>query len=838
MSSAQGSARRFSWLLDLTLVALAVLLTRPAPERVGGAFAVPGALLEVEYAEGAGLASDLQRVAERIEARKELALVFRWLESPAALAVEAPRGGLELSLGPGPAAPTLRLSDTGARLTQGPNVVAEQLWGQSPPRRVALEWSPQGYALTVDASLVGERVAGAPPAGPARLTLQAGASIAALECGTTRGETRRVVAAPAASGWQRTLWAGAVALAGSVSLRLWWSVLRRRRAAARGFKHRPDSETALLGRGAGLIAALVLVVGLPLLLKRQNAERLQPPEPCTQESFRADAPRLVAPGRPYAIGERRDGDFRLEAVVDLHDGAALDLLLRAGLPRIDQQILVGLSAAEEFPAGVGRNLGLFLDFVPAAGDLVRLPTGRPLRLRVECRAEFTEAFVDERALGRVRDLDLRAGRLAFHALSGTATVSELSITPLGQPRALSGWLTRWMGGLVVLLLAGLFTILHWGRCGWGGLTWLWPLAALIFPQAPEELRGGALLVAGLLLAPLAPPGRRCLVWATGLVLLLATACALAERPVAISAEALNALRPVDVTGPALAHEALWARHPLGRRFNPYLRLQDFRDRFVSQQRPPGALRLVTLGSSSTFGYGVKAGETWSAQLERILRQQWPERSVEVVNAGVPGATAERLRSFLDGVLLPLQPDLVIIDLSFNDQSWANRADERAHFAAMSSTGIGPLERWLELWRVQWRLRSFLSYSAELNRGEAPDPRDVERFETEPAGRFGASLRDMIQSCREANVAVLLVQEPRRPGDSLRSLQAFHAAMAAVGEECAVRVVSPQAALDEIGPTSFLDMVHPTAPGHLILARSIAAELLAWPAWLPQARGFR
>jgi phospholipase/lecithinase/hemolysin len=68
-----------------------------------------------------------------------------------------------------------------------------------------------------------------------------------------------------------------------------------------------------------------------------------------------------------------------------------------------------------------------------------------------------------------------------------------------------------------------------------------------------------------------------------------------------------------------------------------------------------------------------------------------------------------------------------------------------------------------------------------------------------------------------------VQEPRRKGLGV-SLADFHAAMAELGRELGVPVVSPQAALDAAQEPVFLDAVHPTPEGHAIIARAIAAAL--------------
>ena len=83
----------------------------------------------------------------------------------------------------------------------------------------------------------------------------------------------------------------------------------------------------------------------------------------------------------------------------------------------------------------------------------------------------------------------------------------------------------------------------------------------------------------------------------------------------------------------------------------------YRGPVASIERTPGVLRIVTLGSCSTFGRGVAYEDTYSARLERRLR----ERGVraEVLDGGVVGTTIvqglERYRHLFSAY----RPDIVI-----------------------------------------------------------------------------------------------------------------------------------------------------------------------------------
>ena len=64
-------------------------------------------------------------------------------------------------------------------------------------------------------------------------------------------------------------------------------------------------------------------------------------------------------------------------------------------------------------------------------------------------------------------------------------------------------------------------------------------------------------------------------------------------------------------------------------------------------------------SSDLYGTGAASGEDWPSRLARL--SGWT-----VVNAGVPGETAERARDRIEAVLTKYQPALVIIEIGGND----------------------------------------------------------------------------------------------------------------------------------------------------------------------------
>ena len=91
----------------------------------------------------------------------------------------------------------------------------------------------------------------------------------------------------------------------------------------------------------------------------------------------------------------------------------------------------------------------------------------------------------------------------------------------------------------------------------------------------------------------------------------------------------------------------------------------FRGREPLSDRASGDLRVLSLGNSLTFGKGVADDETYPAQLEHQLREQYGPR-VEVINAGIGAFTIRQYVAFVEHKLAELEPDLLVIGMQWLD----------------------------------------------------------------------------------------------------------------------------------------------------------------------------
>jgi lysophospholipase L1-like esterase len=104
-------------------------------------------------------------------------------------------------------------------------------------------------------------------------------------------------------------------------------------------------------------------------------------------------------------------------------------------------------------------------------------------------------------------------------------------------------------------------------------------------------------------------------------------------------------------------------------------------------RQPNTRRLLLMGDSQTFGFGVLDHETYAVRLQELLAAAYPESDIQVVNAGVPGYGTVDHILWLRKHGQEVDPDLVVVQfLSVNDFK-INRGS--AHVRALLDSGAAP-----------------------------------------------------------------------------------------------------------------------------------------------------
>lgn len=128
----------------------------------------------------------------------------------------------------------------------------------------------------------------------------------------------------------------------------------------------------------------------------------------------------------------------------------------------------------------------------------------------------------------------------------------------------------------------------------------------------------------------------------------------------------------------------WEGNPNFRSPEYTLNAFGFRDTAFQRRKPRGRIRIALLGDSITFGLGVHQPDSiYAARLEKMLQA---DGAIDVYNFGVPGYNTWQEFVQLQRVVMPYQPDYLLLGFFFND---ADGLTEMPTAAGIVSTTPAP-----------------------------------------------------------------------------------------------------------------------------------------------------
>jgi len=251
-----------------------------------------------------------------------------------------------------------------------------------------------------------------------------------------------------------------------------------------------------------------------------------------------------------------------------------------------------------------------------------------------------------------------------------------------------------------------------------------------------------------------------------------------------------------------------------------------RDREIGPCRSD-VFRILLLGDSVTFGHGQPIEATLGRELERVLSSD--ERTVEVINAGVPGWSTRQQRLFYEEDGVRLCPDLVLVGFVLNDVTELQRGViEIGVDRGLAVTGAITwlAERTATVAGLKGLYATYFDPARReigvvknlVHRADAPEVRHA----MELVERELTLLRDLAAERADAFGLVLF---PFRFQLLAEGLDAPQAELTRFAQEQGIPVLDTLPVLRTHPPASVLmDHDHFTARGHRIVAQTIAAWL--------------
>ncbi len=240
-------------------------------------------------------------------------------------------------------------------------------------------------------------------------------------------------------------------------------------------------------------------------------------------------------------------------------------------------------------------------------------------------------------------------------------------------------------------------------------------------------------------------------------------------------------------------------------------------------------RILALGNSCTFGWGVTDEETYVAQLESLLGGAY-----QVINGGIPGYSSFQGKRFFEHELASLRPDVVLICYAWNDH-WAAAnqiADKDQEFPPGAVIALQNLLSRFQSYRL---LKKVLLATVESDPDSLFDrSRPVYRVGAED---FGQNLRAICRQAALRQAVPVLLTSPIAsvhiyyPAGSRSPMHRFHERYNELIREVAraegVGLVDLALEFDhynDLYDDARRDPIHFNAKGHRVVAQAIALFL--------------
>ncbi len=277
---------------------------------------------------------------------------------------------------------------------------------------------------------------------------------------------------------------------------------------------------------------------------------------------------------------------------------------------------------------------------------------------------------------------------------------------------------------------------------------------------------------------------------------------------------------------------------------------------LTQPKEPGALRILFMGDSSVYGFGVLESKAFP-YLTRDMLAEKLDRKVEVANAAVPGYSSTQCRIFFEDNLAKIRPDVVVIAALWSDLMPTQWTDEQL-LRRFSSAGY----RFNKSARLLMRHSSLFKLLEARIVSARPIPENRQLFwqnilegsdegrQRVSAAQHAKNLRAICERCKRENIAVALLVLPYNyylkykaneekseknarttdgsPGSGDPNLIKLLKNYRTASEEystafCNMQDIHRRYPLDKTKDL-FLDTIHPSVSGHALIAKELSAQL--------------
>ena len=173
-------------------------------------------------------------------------------------------------------------------------------------------------------------------------------------------------------------------------------------------------------------------------------------------------------------------------------------------------------------------------------------------------------------------------------------------------------------------------------------------------------------------------------------------------------------------------------------------------------------RILTIGDSFTYCPYVNNQDTWQAILERKIKNEYPDKKIQVLNAGVAGYTITDELEYLKEKGIKTKPDLIILGIYTNDVDDLN-PEKREVYARIKQKQIvsgfwAPFRNIAKKtaffsWLEEIRARTFAGKIKQIKKEQSKE------INSSNLARYLVKLDEFIQYAEKNNFELLVVLFP-------------------------------------------------------------------------------
>jgi lysophospholipase L1-like esterase len=243
--------------------------------------------------------------------------------------------------------------------------------------------------------------------------------------------------------------------------------------------------------------------------------------------------------------------------------------------------------------------------------------------------------------------------------------------------------------------------------------------------------------------------------------------------------------------------------------------------------PAQTLRILSLGDSRTFGWGLSEAETYSGRLQQLLQQQFGSgKRVEVINAGVNAWSYPQMLAYFRLTGLRFHPDVVVLAGANLWTQFSENSSPEFVKRFMLRVQLKNLLRRFAIYHyvVEVKLKKF--YEQHRAKFIPVDPRQdpffKEQQQKDPDTLFGSAIGELCRLALTNHVKPLLLYLPILDEWTGTNAPAVLQVQRELNRQLGVPLVDMTPEVRPLGKSLYLeaDPVHLNARGNEIVGRRL------------------